>query len=95
MNELVVKDNGITGILYGPSKTTKKLPGIILLSGSDGGIPGTNAIPKSFIEELVNSGFIVLALAYFGINDLPQNLSSISLEYFEKAVQWLQNHVLM
>lgn len=35
-----------------------KLPGIILLSGSDGGIPGYNAIPKKIIEELVRSGFI-------------------------------------
>lgn len=91
MKEIVVKNNGVTGILYSPSKTTTKLPGIMLLSGSEGGIPGTNAIPKSFIEELVNSGFIILALAYFGTNDLPQDLNSIRLEYFEEAIKWLQS----
>lgn len=91
MNEIIVNDNGLNGILYSPSKTTSKIPAIILLSGSDGGIPGENAIPKSFIEELVNNGFIVLALAYFGINNLPQYLNNVSLEYFEEAVKWLQS----
>lgn len=92
VKQIVVKDNGITGVLYSPVSVSGKLPGIILLSGSDGGIPGANAIPKNFIEELVSNGFIVLALAYFGMDDLPSNLEQIDLSYFESAIQWLQLH---
>lgn len=91
MNEIAIKDNGITGVLYRPSHLSGKLPGIILLSGSDGGISGNNAIPKKFIEALVSNGFIVLALAYFGINNLPQGLNNINLEYFATATQWLHS----
>lgn len=92
MKEIAVKDNGITGALYSPSQVSEKLTGIILLSGSDGGIPGANAIPKNFIKELVSNGFIVLALAYFGVDDLPSHLENIDLKYFESAIQWLQLH---
>jgi dienelactone hydrolase len=92
VKEVAVKDNGMTGVLYSPSQASEKLPGIILLSGSDGGIPGENAIPKSFIEELVSHGYIVLALAYFGVDDLPSDLENIDLKYFESAIQWFQLH---
>jgi len=92
MKEVAVKDNGMTGVLYSPSHIAQKLPGIILLSGSDGGVPGANAIPKYFIEQLVSNGFIVLALAYFGVDNLPTNLEHIDLTYFESAIQWLQSH---
>jgi dienelactone hydrolase len=92
VKEVAIKDNGITGILYSPSQVSEKLTGIILLSGSDGGIPGANAIPKNFIEELVRNGFIVLALAYFGVDDLPSDLENIDLKYFESAIQWFQLH---
>lgn len=88
---MVVKDSQLTGILYSPNQIIEKLPGIILLSGSDGGIPGNNAIPKSFIEELVNTGFIVFGLAYFGVDNLHLYLENINLEYFELAIQWLQS----
>ncbi len=92
MKEITVKDNGIIGVLYSPNHVSEKLPGIILLSGSDGGIPGANAIPKHYIEEIVSNGFIVLALAYFGVDDLPPNLENIDLNYFESAIHWLQLH---
>lgn len=92
VKEIAIKDNGMTGVLYSPSHVSRKLPGIILLSGSDGGIPGANAIPKIFIEELVRNKFIVLALAYFGVDELPPNLEHIDLKYFESAIQWLQLH---
>jgi dienelactone hydrolase len=92
VKEIAIKDNRLMGVLYSPSHVPEKLPAIILLSGSDGGIPGANAIPKSFIEKLVNNGFIVFALAYFGLDDLPPNLEHIDLNYFESAIQWLQLH---
>jgi pimeloyl-ACP methyl ester carboxylesterase len=87
--ERTIKDGKINGILYSPDQVSGRLPGIILISGSDGGVPGANAIPKTFIEQLVNNGFIVLGLAYFGVDNLPQALERIDLEYFEMAQEWL------
>lgn len=89
LNKTNIHQDGLIGTLYRP-ETTGKLPGLILLSGSDGGIPGANAIPEAFIEALSRKGFIILALAYFGVDGLPENLENIPLEYFEKALHWLR-----
>lgn len=40
---------------------------------------------------LASYGYTVFALAYFGMENIPNNLESIPLEYFEKAT-WLKNH---
>ena len=78
----------LVGTLYTCSDGKK--PGIMLLSGSDGGVPGKNAIPESFVEYLVKSGFTVLALAYFGMDRLPNALENIPLEYFISAIEWFK-----
>lgn len=85
-----VRHNKLIGTLYTLQDIHQK-PGILLLSGSDGGIPGTNAVPESFIEYLVKNGFVVFALAYFGIEHLSPNLENIPLEYFESAIEWLKS----
>ncbi|MDQ5941169.1 MAG: hypothetical protein QG632_895 [Candidatus Dependentiae bacterium] len=66
-------------------------PGILVVSGSDGGMPGANAIPESFIAHLVENGFVVFALAYFSYEELPERLENIPLEYFESALLWLRS----
>ena len=38
---------------------------------------------------LAAHGYPALAVAYFGVPGLPQNLSAILLEYFERALGWL------
>jgi dienelactone hydrolase/RimJ/RimL family protein N-acetyltransferase len=91
IQKLLIQDKNLAGILY-TIDSNKKQPGILLLSGSDGGIPGSNAIPESFIEYLVKNGFAVFALAYFGVNSLPPALENIPLEYFKTALQWLKTH---
>jgi dienelactone hydrolase len=85
-----IHHNQLIGTLYTLHDTQQK-PGILLLSGSDGGIPGNNAIPESFIEYLVKNGFVVFALAYFGIEHLPPHLENIPLEYFQSAIEWLKS----
>lgn len=85
-----MQELGLFGNLYVSNPEGEK-PAILILSGSDGGIPGTNAIPESFLEYLASHGFVILALAYFGIEGLPDTLENIPLEYFEKAVQWLKS----
>lgn len=39
---------------------------------------------------LAGKGYVVLALAYFGYEDLPKNPEVLELEYFEEAVSYLR-----
>lgn len=39
---------------------------------------------------LAGKGYVVLALAYFGYEDLPKNPKVLDLEYFEEAVTYLR-----
>ena len=38
---------------------------------------------------LASQGFVTLALAFFGVDDLPEVYSSFDMEYFEEAVDYL------
>ena len=38
---------------------------------------------------LASQGFVTLALAFFGVDDLPGVYSSFEMEYFEEAVDYL------
>lgn len=41
---------------------------------------------------LANRGYVVLALAYYGYQDLPKKPKMLDLEYFEEAVTYLRVH---
>ncbi|KAL2082763.1 hypothetical protein ACEWY4_022581 [Coilia grayii] len=41
---------------------------------------------------LANKGYVVMALAYHGYQDLPKVLDKLDLEYFEEAVTFLRFH---
>ena len=56
-------------------------PGILMLGGSEGGLPGCRVI--------ASHGYPTLALAYFGEPGLPHELVRIPLEYFARALRWL------
>jgi uncharacterized protein len=60
---------------------------IVLLGGSEGGRSWSYC--SDFIEALVDEGFCVLSLPYFGTPNLPSHLRAIPLEYFAKAFDWL------
>ncbi len=63
-----------------------KLPGILFLGGSEGGRPGRH-LPELIAEQ----GYPVLAVAYFKESGLPRTLQMVPLEYFDKAMAWM-NH---
>ncbi|WP_424019865.1 acyl-CoA thioester hydrolase/BAAT C-terminal domain-containing protein [Halorientalis pallida] len=70
-----------------PDETTDgdgQRPGILLLGGSSGGFPS-----RRVATLLASRGYAVLALAYFGRDDLPDRLVEVPLEYVESAVEWL------
>ncbi|MGH6909997.1 MAG: acyl-CoA thioester hydrolase/BAAT C-terminal domain-containing protein, partial [Phenylobacterium sp.] len=69
------------GEFYAPP--AGKGPLLLLLGGSEGGVPSRAA------RDLNAQGFGVLALAYFMAPGVPQTLQSVPLEYFDTAVDWL------
>jgi dienelactone hydrolase len=73
------------GEFYPPVGSPKKL-GVLVLGGSDGGIPSRRA------KSIAENGFPVLALAYFKTKRTPEYLDMIPLEYFEEPIAWLINN---
>jgi pimeloyl-ACP methyl ester carboxylesterase len=83
---MLVNVNGLDAdFFYSKSQSPQKA--VVLLGGSEGGRYWS--YHPEFVQELVNQGFCVLSLAYFGTNRLPKNLRAIPLEYFHQAFLWL------
>lgn len=78
-----LREHGLVGTLFLPPGPGPH-PALLVLGGSRGGLDVTNAL------MFASHGYAALALAYFGIEHLPSQLSSIPLEYFETAIQWMQ-----
>jgi hypothetical protein len=55
-----------------------------VLAGSGGGYPDLQA------ALLAAHGLAAVSLAYFGVEDLPDDLREIPLEYFEQALAWIE-----
>ena len=72
------------GTLFIP-ESQKQFLAVIVLPGSEGGIP------ESVARHLASFGYVVLALGYFGKDGLPQLLENIPLEYFQKALSRLKS----
>ena len=81
----VVPGVSFDGEFYPPVGSPRKL-GVLVLGGSDGGVPSRRA---KFIAE---KGFPVLALAYFKTRRTPQYLDMIPLEYFDEPIDWLKQN---
>lgn len=87
-NDIVnLKSSGIAGRFFLP-QTLDVTPAILVLGGSDGGLGYASSVGKN----LAARGYAVLALAYFQKVPLPVTLTELPLEYFDLAIQWLENH---
>jgi dienelactone hydrolase len=82
INVTEVREDGLVGRLYEPSGT--RHPAVLVLSGSNGGIPPTYA------SVLAGRGYVTFALAYFRAEGLPKDLVEIPLEYFRSGIEWLR-----
>jgi dienelactone hydrolase len=71
------------GVLFVPG-TSGPFPGILVVGGSEGGIPLRKA------AWLASHGFAAYALPYFRYEGLPKQLEAIPLEYFGRALAWLR-----
>jgi hypothetical protein len=79
-----VRELGLFGALYRPPGDEPR-PAVLVLGGSGGGLPPAVDAPGG----LASRGYVVLSLAYFGVNGLPRELRDIPLEYFKRALDWL------
>ena len=75
--------DGFIGRFLSQPVGTAPRPGVLVIGGSEGGTPAFLA------GMLAAHGYPALAVAYFGAPGLPQKLSAIPLEYFERALEWL------
>jgi dienelactone hydrolase len=78
-----VREGGLTGVLFLPAEPGPR-PAVIVLGGGDGGILEHGA------ALLAARGYVALALGYFGVEPLPPEPHEIPLEYFGRAISWLQ-----
>ncbi len=85
VDRLPVRERGLVGTFFFHSNAGP-LPTVIVFGGSEGGLRESNA------ALLASHGFNTLALAYFGIEDLPKELVNIPLDYIEEAIDWLNNN---
>jgi dienelactone hydrolase len=83
---LPLRERGLVGTVYYPAEPGPR-PAIIVLPGSQGGIPA----PGAHAGGLASRGYVVLALAFFNAEGLPPLLQNIPLEYFATAVDWLKS----
>lgn len=79
-----LRADGFIGEFWHPANAATRRPAIVVLGGSEGGMPG--ALLPSL---LASNGYPALGVAYFAEPGLPHTLSRIPLEYFAKALRWL------
>jgi dienelactone hydrolase len=79
-----IQDKGIVGNFFVPPGKGP-FPGIIVLGGSEGGIPN-----DAYVAQFANMGFAALGLAYYRENGLPAHYANLPLEYFQSAIRWMQ-----
>jgi dipeptidyl aminopeptidase/acylaminoacyl peptidase len=77
-----VKEDGMVGTLFEPEGKGRR-PGLLVLSGAEGGVNENEA------ALLASHGYVTFALAYFGTDGLPKQLTAIPLESLKKGVDWL------
>lgn len=78
-----VRERGLVGALYHPSGPGP-YPGILALGGAGGGLSEGGA------RTIASEGFAAFALAYFGTDTLSKDLVEIPLEYFARAMGWME-----
>ena len=71
------------GSVYLPA-ATGRWPGVLVLGGEDGAVPEETAL------WLASHGYAAMALKYFADDGLPARLEGIPLEYFGRALAWMQ-----
>lgn len=85
-----IRTDGLVGTWFPPAGG-KRGPAILVIGGSEGGETGSRRVARAFAEQ----GYGAFALAWFKAPGLPEQLQDVPLEYFDKAVDWLEAHALV
>ena len=87
VQRIEIREEGLVGTLFVPPGS-KPRPAVIVPHGGFCGFP-----PEQLAAALAAKGFVSFAIQYCGAEGQPKDLSSENpLEYFEKAILWLQHH---
>jgi dienelactone hydrolase len=86
MRRLTVRSQGVVGRFFAPKGASRRVA-VLVFGGSEGGL----AIPSQQAGLLASHGVAALALAYFAAPGLPHHLKRIPLEYFARALRWLDH----
>ncbi|MGR4894910.1 acyl-CoA thioesterase/bile acid-CoA:amino acid N-acyltransferase family protein [Stenotrophomonas sp. LARHCG68] len=81
--------DGLVGNLYLPADAAwdgQRLPVVITLGGAEGGIDTANY----YAAWLASNGFAAVALAYYRMPGLPQDLIRVPIDPVSRAIDWLQ-----
>ncbi|RPI21065.1 MAG: acyl-CoA thioesterase [Acidobacteria bacterium] len=84
VTSLEVREGGLVAKLYEPG-TGCPCPGILVLGGSEGGIQTA----EYAAALLASHGYAAFAVAYFGMEGLPQKFVEIPVDYLKKAIDWM------
>jgi pimeloyl-ACP methyl ester carboxylesterase len=79
-----VTDDGLVGVYYAPPNVADEVP-VLAFGGSEGGISGG----EFYAAHFAAMGHPALGVAYFGAAGVPSDLDNVPLEYFQKALAWL------
>ena len=82
VERIEVREEGVIGTLFLPAGEGVR-PAVLVLSGSEGGTFEPAA------SQYAAQGYTAFALAYFGMDGLPEELEEIPVETVERALQWL------
>ncbi|XP_078676593.1 acyl-coenzyme A thioesterase 1-like [Branchiostoma floridae x Branchiostoma belcheri] len=85
VERIPLREGRLRGALFLPPGEGP-FPGVIDMFGSTGGFADYRS------ALLASRGFATLGLAFFGYEDLPNDMSDIDLDYFEEAADWLLSH---
>jgi dienelactone hydrolase len=80
---LTLAHDGLVGFYAAPTAHAKR-PALLVLGGSGGGLTTT-----FLASSLAARGYPTLTVAYFKEPGLPSKLEKIPLEYFVRAIRWL------
>jgi hypothetical protein len=80
-------DDGLVFGNYFPSRLPGRVPAILLLGGSEGGL-GQDIVAEAKLLQL--AGFNVLQLGYFNVPGRSSKLDHVPLETFLRALEWLK-----
>jgi dienelactone hydrolase len=95
LSKTAVTANGLVADFYQPAGDRGRLPVLIVLGGSKGGLDDRTAWEATAFAE---RGYAALHLAYIvgpglpASAQLPTAIHLIPLEYFKTAIDWLRSH---